>query len=461
MITKDSPRFFSILTPKNGPLIEAVILRLYDEMYRDITGNSVFDRDYIRALIKEELELRDMEMDEDYSTNISTRAFQVLDALEGSGWVVFKYDIAQRVDGFSFTDHGRRFAASIYEANHRSHNTRMRNVRQTLNSMRAYKENGDPYDLLDARQSSEYIVSDLVDRANEINQARKEMVQRALDDTDEAGELFFEFYENDFHRISNSLTEDSAARHGTEIHRIGNIILDELGDKRLRDLINTFPEYKQMDSPVEELIEGIIARVKNATDNKIPEIFSALSSLTANSDMILRQANSLILNDSKGIEILAEQIRQSDDKDEILARFGWHCRFVQARLFDPEKIKIRDKIGKIKIESIVEKPEEMTSEELRMHNIKEAIRKTFGFTVDDVDAFMKALTTDNEVITNTQIPIEGYRSLLMSFTLPAVASRLEGYEVQKLQDMGKNAYYEGDNYIIKRKESITDEHKHQ
>lgn len=313
MLTTDSPDFFKILNSVRKEISEAVLIRLYEEMYRDVSVSSSFDRKFVRNIVVEEFNRNEnielLEGEDSKKTAISNFMF----LLENTGWLSYKYDKIQMTTNTSFTVNGKKFAQALYELNSKNISTRLRNVRSTFNSLKAYESDRDSYDLLDAMSFSEYVISDLMEWINEINDARKQMHTKAMQSNRLAGEMYFDFLHKEFKSIAINLTEDSAVKYSPKVSEIINNILDD--DKLLehlnKELKHRFTYFENKEYAVEDILDGIAKRIENASSSKLPEIYTAISQLTRNSEMLLRQANAISSHRDPNISKLANLIKDS------------------------------------------------------------------------------------------------------------------------------------------------------
>lgn len=231
MITDTSPKFFNVLTGDNAPLRESIIVALYDEIYRGTLGRASINKSFVRDLVMRAMGEHEWKSSEGLSDDsMQSYASATMSRLVEEGWIEPKYDYSAMEDIYNFTRIGRKLAHALHQANTRNLTTRQRNVRSTLNSLKSYLREGDPYDLIDADEASEYILSDLMDIINELGDARRNMVQTAMKNIEEASEGFFDFLEKDFKgSIAITLTEDSPTYFSSAIQEaIDAIMSDEV-----------------------------------------------------------------------------------------------------------------------------------------------------------------------------------------------------------------------------------------
>jgi len=456
MLTIDNPEFFKILNSVRKEIAEAVLVRLYEEMYRDVSEGSSFDRKFIRDIVVEEFNrngtVQLLEEEDSQKTVISN----FMSTLESTGWLSFKYDKIQMTTNISFTAYGKKFAQALYELNTKNISTRLRNVRSTFNSLKAYESGWDSYDLIDAMSSSEYVISDLMEWINEINDARKQMHTQAMESNRLAGEMYFDFLHKEFKSIAINLTEDSAVKYSPKISEIINNILDN--DIQLlhlnKELKLRFTHFENREYAVEDILEGISKRIENASNSKLPEIYTAISQLTRNSDMLLRQANAISSHRDPNISKLANLIKSSKQKDQEIDMFLTQLLVPKIELFDPERVVLKEHKKRISPITIVEEDIKISPQERRKKSLHKAFREAFGFTHKDVAIFIDKMLAMNEGETvNIQMDIENYKDLLMVLNASSVANKLKEYEVIHTELPAENEYFSSNNIIIRRKDN--------
>ena len=78
---------------------------------------------------------------------------------------------------FAFSRYGRQFVDPFISESRASARTRHRNTRNTRNSLEAFLERGEVYDLLDAYEYSERIISDFTDVISELEERKRDLVR--------------------------------------------------------------------------------------------------------------------------------------------------------------------------------------------------------------------------------------------------------------------------------------------
>lgn len=460
MITEESPKFFRVLSGANAPLYEKILVTLYNEIYRGTMGQSVINRSYIRDLILRELKNFDIidEEDEAFASDSSIRASQMINRFISEGWIESKYDHMEMDNIFNFTRTGRKIAQTLHQVSSRHLATRHRNVRSTLKSLQSYLDNFETYDLIDAEESSDYIISDLMDQINELHDARKNMVKQAMKNVEEASEGFFNFIEKDFRSVfAISLTEDSATRYSNRIHSVISEILsnNQLLAKRNELMLDKYPHLNRDSFPVEEHLQQISNRVQIASDSKIPELIDAIDLYMKSSEMVLKQAGAILAKRSSSISKLALLIKSSEGetKSLLLESLTKSISTLNVKMLDPQKISIKSRKKRKVIRSIISKPEELSEEKLQARKIRSAIRKYIGYTSADVEIYINKVMQNNQSAINAYLPMSDYKEFLMSLHSPAVALKIGSYKVIPTGRRVKNDLTEIDEYLIEKKDT--------
>ena len=463
MITEESPKFFRVLSGANAPLYEKILVTLYNEIYRGTMGQTVINRSYIRDLILRELKNFDIidEDDEAFSSDSSIRASQMINRFISEGWIESKYDHMEMDNIFNFTRTGRKIAQTLHQVSSRHLATRHRNVRSTLKSLQSYLDNFETYDLIDAEESSDYIISDLMDQINELHDARKNMVKQAMKNVEEASEGFFNFIEKDFRSVfAISLTEDSATRYSNRIHSVIGEILsnNQLLAKRNELMLDKYPHLNRDSFPVEEHLQQISNRVQIASDSKIPELIDAIELYMRSSEMVLKQAGAILAKKSSSISKLALLVKSSDaeNKSLLLENLSQSISVLNVKMLDPQKISVKSRKKRRVIRSILNKAPELSPEQLQERKIRSAIRKHIGYTSAEVEKYIDAIMKENDSVINAFMPTGNYKEFLMSLHSPAVALKVGSYKVTATGRRIKNDFTEIDEYLIEKKDT-TDE----
>lgn len=455
MITKEHPDFFDIFTGKNRELYENFIMLMYEEMHRGIMGEAVMNQSYMKSMVVKAI--KNHEGDNPSSMDIDDLARQILKSVEACGWIENKYDDMNLEFVYNLTRSGRKVAQAIYQINKKDSITRHRNVRTTLGLLESYNRDGDPYDLIDAYDASDHIVSDLMDLINEIHEKRKELTRDANESFEFASESFLQYVEDEFLPSMDAyFNKDSLSKNSIRIDDIINSILDNSNQLNLytKRMIERYPSFQNKDSVVEEMLIIISDRVKNAKNNKLPELATATNNLLRHSEMVLKQVGSLRMKRSSLVNTLALNIQNESEetKDKIFDLLSQKMNFSKARYLDPYKIKIKEMKKTRKIKSSVMATEEASPELKKEQEILRKIVESRICLTEDVQQKIAELLKYDDHIINSQIPISTYKDLSASMQLVTIASMMDQYQIKRTSFPGVNEYFTTEECIISKKD---------
>ncbi|HGX93673.1 MAG TPA: flagellar protein FliT, partial [Candidatus Tenderia sp.] len=140
------------------------------------------------------------------------RASWILNQLLEYGWLERLVDEATLQSSYAFTRVGRLFTQPMVETAGGHFRTRHRNTRNTRNALQSFLDKGEVYDLLDAFEYSERIVSDFSDVIAELDERTRDLVHDV--EVQRASDEFFDFMEKRFTPdLAIRLTTDSVEKY--------------------------------------------------------------------------------------------------------------------------------------------------------------------------------------------------------------------------------------------------------
>lgn len=183
--TEERLYFFKPLVSKYREQVVQCLCLLYQSQYSSSAdyGQSL-NRDQLIELLEEALTrsssilLENLdgdkaEDDQQRFKSIREQAAWVLNQLVDSGWIERQVDPATLQPTFPFSRMGGIFAHSLIESDNTQIRTRHRNTRNTLNALEAFANRGEVYDLLDAFDYSERIITDFTDVISELEERKR------------------------------------------------------------------------------------------------------------------------------------------------------------------------------------------------------------------------------------------------------------------------------------------------
>jgi len=302
--------------------------------------------DEVDALLAAE---KDADEHEGRFRNSRDQAVWVLNQLIDHGWIEKQVDEATLQSTFSFSRYGRLFTEPFVSESRTSARTRHRNTRNTRNSLESFLERGDVYDLLDAYEYSERIISDFTDVIAELEERKRDLVREMEDQllVQRASEAFFDFMENRFQPdLSVRLSADNVEKHRDQISKLINGIRKQdkvfkaNAEKRLRELL---PELAQEGhSVLWTILDGIELRLRNASDVMLPALRRALQSFTKRADIIIRQMSYLASQQHNDVLAVCKHLAglPADQQGKLLERAGEMMAVPEIGFVDPASVKL-------------------------------------------------------------------------------------------------------------------------
>jgi hypothetical protein len=307
--TEQRIHFFRPLSGKYRAQIVECLRELYQRLYSATNADygQALQRETLIGIFQEALVRMPATLPDDTASEDDTRfrntreqAVWVLNQLLEHDWLEKQLDQATLNSTFAFSRYGREFTEPFVNSNRTLAHTRHRNTRNTRNSLQAFAERGDVYDLLDAFEYSERIISDFTDVIAELDERKRDLVREMEDQllVRHASEAFFDFMENRFQPdLSVRLSADNVERHRDQIEQLVRAIRRrdkafKAGvEKRLRQLL---PEQIQPgQSLLWWVLDGIEQRLRNASEVMLPALRRALQGFTRRADIIMRQMSYL------------------------------------------------------------------------------------------------------------------------------------------------------------------------
>ncbi len=299
--------FFRPLTNKYREQIVECLRELYRRLYTSSSadyGHALSREDVIdtfsAALVRApELQSDDEDSESRFRTTRELAGW-VLNQLIEYGWIEKQVDEASLQSSFNFSRYGRTFTEPFVATDLSSVRTRHRNTRNVRNAMSSFMENGEAYDLLDAWEYSERIISDFTDVIADLDDRKRSLVKQMENQVmiQQATIDFFDFMEKRFQPdLAIRLSADNVEKYRTEIsQKIQQIrnqdkAFKQQAERRLRELLPQFAAEGQ--SVLWLLLDSIEHRLQAASDIMLPALRRALQGFTKRADIIIRQMNYL------------------------------------------------------------------------------------------------------------------------------------------------------------------------
>jgi hypothetical protein len=353
-------QFFRPVTTKYREQIVECLRELYRRLY---TSSSA---DYGHALSREDiletfsaalvrapvLKTDDEDNDTSRFRNAREQASWVLNQLIEYGWVEKQVDEATLQSSFNFSRHGRLFAEPFVATDATSIRTRHRNTRNVRNAMTSFLNNGEAYDLLDAWEYSERILSDFTDIIAELDDRKRSLVQQMGDQllVQQATADFFDFMEKRFQPdLAIRLSADSVEKYRNEIALKSEQIRNQStefkqnAERRLRALLPEMVQEGQ--SVLLTILDSIEARMQSASDIMLPALRRALQGFTKRADIIIRQMSYLASSSQNDMSQICTRFaeKSSDEQSRLLDIAADLMAVPKVGLLDPAHIRLHNR----------------------------------------------------------------------------------------------------------------------
>ncbi|BFM16049.1 hypothetical protein R50073_22320 [Maricurvus nonylphenolicus] len=430
--------FFRPLTGKYREVFVECLRLLYQRLYTDLTDfGHVRNRDQIVDIFLEaiarapviETDSAEGEEEGRFKNQRELAGF-ILNSLLEHGWLEKQVDEATLQSSYAFSKVGRMFTQPFVDTDSSRFRTRNRNTRNTRNSLQAFYEQGEIYDLLDAYEYSERIISDFTDVISELEDRKRQLVKEveARQLVQQATDEFFEFMENTFKPdLEVRLSADSVEKYRDQIASLIKQIRRKrkygVGDEkdmdwravmelRLRRLMPNRVVDGQ--SILENLLQGIEDRLRSACEGMLPALRKSLNSFTQRADIIMRQLSYIhAQGDDDALaacKVLAEKSVQ--EQDQRLAAAAEHLTGLQLGYIDPGQILLRTRASRRVVMSRVAEDKALDETARREIFVQQALDRAFSIQGGDIRQYIAETLAQTGRINTRHLPINTARDLL-------------------------------------------------
>ncbi|MFC5474974.1 Wadjet anti-phage system protein JetA family protein [Paraherbaspirillum soli] len=383
----------------------------------------------------------------------------VLRTLLRDGWLETFGDRAGLVTAYRFSRAGKLFAEAFWALDRHRARTRQRNVRSCRNALNAALRNVDAYDLIDAYDYAEKVISDLSEGVDYF----QELVRRLmLEASHTPWDGFMEFLDRFEKEFKKQLTADSIERHRqairdviAELHRLPPEKLQAL-ETQLDDIAPWASQERVGDSTLDWMLERIEEMVEAACTTKHPELIKAMSVYMQRAASIVQQA--LMLRGGQTRQAYSIAIgkvagRSGSAQDQLLERLGQAIAPAEVRLLDPASFKLRSASQRRKALTVTAQPK-VTRDARLAAAMHRAEADAFALSNDDIVHRIRAeLHVRDRPIRLSTLPVASTTDVLNNMQLVEAVrgARDDKLTVTKLPGKLWNAFYAGDDYQIEMK----------
>lgn len=433
-------QFFNPLTGKYREVVSECLRLLYQRLYTDLRdyGNAM-SREQLVDIFKEAIARTPILDDQEDSAESEGRfkshrelASFIITRLLDNGWLEKQVDEASLQSTYGFSRLGRLFTQPFAEGDSNLYRTRNRNTRNTRNSLQAFLDKGEVYDLLDAYEYSERIISDFTDVISELEERKRQLVREveARQLIQQASDEFFDFMEKVFKPdLEVRLSADSVEKYRDQITDIIIKIRRKrkygqgdaetaakdwraVMENRLRKLLpqRVVPHVSLLDT----LLQTIELRLRNACEVMLPALRRALNTFTQRADIIIRQLSYIHTQGADDVVELCRKISSLNEtqQDTLFQQHSLAIASMKLAFIDPGQIQLRTHWQKTVIRSAVEQEKSLDPEAQKGLFIQQALDRAFIIQGSVVREYVHAALMDTGRINSRQLTANNMAELL-------------------------------------------------
>ena len=422
--------FFRPLTSKYREQIFECLQLLYSRLYTSQADYSqLLSREIVIECFEEAITrapLLESQLDDEFNQPVRNQREQAnwtLNLLLEHAWLEKQVDEATLQSSYGFTRVGRLFTQPIIELNQGRFRTRHRNTRNTRNALKIFSEQGDIYELLDAYEYSERIISDFTDVIAELEERKRALIQEVESQqlVQKASDEFFEFMEKRFvPDLAIRLSVDSVEKYRDDI--VATIGMARRKRKDFKAMVEselrrTVPELLESEekSIYLMLLDKIEKRIHNASNIMLPALRKALLSFTRRADIIMRQ---LSFSHQGGGDDLMDNLKRlasldSADFEGKIEAAGEHMAGLSLELLDPAQLKIYAGRRKKIVDTSVEESAQMDEQSRRQFYLQQVLEKAFTVNNQQLTDYLIDALAKGQQLCLDELPISSARDLIM------------------------------------------------
>ena len=425
----DRLQFFKPLSSKYREQVVQCLTLLYQRQYSSNAdyGQSL-NREQLIEIFEESLARSSShifddgdELQEQRFKSQREQAGWTLNQLIDCGWIERQVDAATLQSTFPFSRMGRIFTLALLESDNTQIRTRHRNTRNTLNALEAFLSRGEVYDLLDAYDYSERIITDFTDVISELEERKRELVKEveAQQLAQQATDQFFEFMEKRFQPdIAVRLSADSVEKHREEINKtIGKVRRKkkEFKQEAERQLRRTIPDLcENHQSYLWHILDTIDQRMRNASEVMLPALRRSLHSFTRRADIIIRQISYMNSHNNNDLIDICKELSDLPDHDyQIrLNRASALMATMKLQLLDPQQVRLNERKQKQWVDSSVHEYKAIDKNAQRELIIQQLLDQAFMINRKHVNDYVVKSLRAGRKISTRELPIDDAKDLI-------------------------------------------------
>jgi len=427
LFTADRLHFFRPLTGKYREQVVACLRSLYTRFYSSLSEYSrVVDRSLVIEAFEEAITRTPALDDGDDDTALPARnereqANWMLNLLLQHGWLELQVDDVTLTSTYSFSRIGRLFTQPMEEMEGARFRTRHRNTRNTCSALRSFLDKHEVYDLLDAYEYSERIVSDFSDVIAELEERKRQLVREveAQQLVHRASEEFFEFMEKRFMPdLALRFSEDSVVKYREDLEgllrraRAQRTDVKREIEKELRRLApELIPGGRR--SAYLSLLDQIESRIHSAAEVMLPALRQALHGFTRRADILLRQLSFTDASQHALLDAFSDLSQLSEQEQNArLDQAAEQLAVLDVGFVDPDHLRLYNTARKRQVDTRAEAPAADDPQARRRLFVERALERAFGMNNRQIYEYLVNALAGGHEIRTTSLPIRDARELL-------------------------------------------------
>jgi hypothetical protein len=474
LFTSERPHFFRPLTGKYREQVVACLRALYSRLYSSLADyHRVINRDLVMETFEEAITRTPVLDDSEDDTALPVRgereqATWMLNLLLEYGWLELHVDEVTLTSTYSFSRIGRLFTQPMEEISGGRFRTRHRNTRNTCSALRSFLDKHEAYDLLDAYEYSERIVSDFSDVIGELEDRKRQLIKEveAQQLVHKASEEFFDFMEKRFMPdLALRFSEDSVVKYREELDGLLRSARAQRRETKAtveKELRRLAPELvtDSKRSVYLTILDQIESRLHSAAEVMLPALRQSLHGFTRRADILLRQLSFSEASQHALLDAF-EKLSAMDDpeQDRHLAAAADSFATLAVGFVDPDQLRLYNLERKRAVNTSVEEAVADDRESRRRLFVEQALERAFSLNNRQLyDYVVAALAGGHEIRTST-LPIRDARELLQAaHVIELGASSTVGglrFEVVETGAQVRSEYYDAsDDFIVRVVEMV-------
>lgn len=469
---QERSQFFRPLTGKYREQVVECLRELYKQLFSSSHADygQALSRDAIIGIFQEALVRapvlsgEDDEQESRFKTNREQAQF-ILNQLLEYGWFEKQVDEATLQSTFSFTRMGREFTEPFVASNRSNQVARHRNTRNVRNALESFLEHGEVYDLLDAFEYSERIISDFTDVIAELDERKRALVREMEGQmlVQKASDQFFDFMEKRFQPdLSVRLSADNVEKYRGQISDLIDRIratdkkFKTRAEQRLRELLPDQAVAGQ--SLLWQILDDIDSRLRSACEHILPQVRKALQNFTKRADIIIRQMSYLASQKNNDVVAVCKNLAalKPAEQEAQLLRVADLMAVPKLGFVDPAMVRLAPPRKRVVIDTVVDEGLEAVDQDSRRElYVQQALDQAFFVNNNAVKGYLVNQFQQRSEVLSSELPIENARDLLALAYLISVGamdnlSSEYQFEVELKRENAPHTYFTAkDEFSIK------------